>query len=95
MATNTIIGARYVPLFATPAQWDNSKAYEPLTIVINEGNSFTSRQAVPSGIDINNEEYWLETGNYNAQIEAYRREVIMMAQKVEHLEELIKNGGSN
>lgn len=69
------IGARYVPLFADPAEWDNTKTYEPLTIVIHDGNSYTSRQYVPTGIDINNNEYWALTGNYNAQVEAYRNEV--------------------
>lgn len=67
------IGARYVPLFANPAEWNNTKTYEPLTIVLHEGNSYTSRQYVPAGIDITNNEYWALTGNYNAQIEAYRK----------------------
>ena len=68
------IGARYVPLFDDPAEWDNTKTYEPLTIVLHKGNSYTSRQYVPTGIDINNNEYWALTGNYNAQVEAYRAE---------------------
>lgn len=68
------IGARYVPLFADPAEWDNQRTYEPLTIVIHNGNSYTSRQYVPAGIDINNTDFWTLTGNYNAQIEQYRQE---------------------
>lgn len=68
------IGARYVPLFADPAEWNSNRTYEPLTIVIHNGNSYTSRQYVPAGIDITNHEYWANTGNYNAQIEAYRKE---------------------
>lgn len=70
------IGARYVPLFANPAEWDNTKTYEPLTIVLHNGNSYTSCQYVPAGIDIKNNEYWALTGNYNAQVEAYRKEVL-------------------
>lgn len=69
------IGARYVPIFADPIEWDNKRAYEALTIVLYQGNSFTTRQYTPAGIDINNEAFWAETGNYNAQIEQYRREV--------------------
>ena len=69
------VGARYVPLFANPAQWSSEREYEPLTIVLYQGNSFTSMQYVPIGIDINNEEFWAETGNYNAQVEQYRQEV--------------------
>lgn len=75
MAVTQYIGARYVPIFADPAEWDNTRAYEPLTIVLYQGNSYTSAQAVPVGIDITNTEFWKLTGNYNAQIEAYRAEV--------------------
>ena len=75
MSVREYIGARYVPLFADPIEWDNTRTYEPLTIVYHQGNSYTSRQAVPTGIAITNEAYWALTGNYNAQIEAYRTEV--------------------
>lgn len=73
------IGSRYVPIFGrkdeTSIQWDNTGTYEPLTIVLYQGNSYTSRQFVPIGIDILNEDYWACTGNYNAQIEQYRQTV--------------------
>lgn len=84
------VGARYVPVFADPAEWDNTRGYEPLTIVLHQGNSFTSVQYVPTGVDINNTEYWLQTGNWNAQIEAYREEVLRydgrIAQNAEDIE---------
>lgn len=70
------VGARYVPVFADPLEWSSTQGYESLTVVLHEGNSYTSRQSVPVGIDISNTAYWAETGNYNAQIEAYRREVL-------------------
>lgn len=69
------IGARYVPLISDPIEWDADKEYEPLTIVTNQGNSYTSRQFVPKGTPITNEQFWASTGNYNAQIEQYRQEV--------------------
>ena len=75
MSVREYIGARYVPLFADPIDWDSTKTYEPLTVVYNQGNSYTSRQYVPAGIDISNDTYWARTGNYNAQIEQYRSEV--------------------
>lgn len=74
MAVREYVGARYVPIFADQP-WTNTLAYEPLTVVLYQGNSYTSRQYVPVGIDISNEEFWAETGNYNAQVEAYRKEV--------------------
>ena len=69
------VGARYVPLFAEPLEWDKTKAYEPLTIVLHQGNSYTSRQYVPVGVEIDNDSFWALTGNYNAQVEQYRQEV--------------------
>ena len=75
MATTQYIGARYVPLFAEPIEWDKTKQYEPLTIVTNNGASYTSRQFVPAGIEITNDTFWALTGNFNAQVEQYRKEV--------------------
>lgn len=76
------IGARYVPVFANPLEWSDTRGYEPLTIVSYNGNSYTSMQSVPTGIDILNTEYWASTGNYNAQVEAYRQEVQQWSGKI-------------
>lgn len=80
VGTRQYIGARYVPIFGRKGeasiQWDNTAPYEPLTIVQYQGNTYTSRQFVPIGVDINNALYWAETGNYSAQIEQYRQEVL-------------------
>ncbi len=69
------VGARYVPLFAEPLEWDKTRTYEPLTIVLHHGASYTSRQYVPVGVEIDNDSFWALTGNYNAQVEQYRQEV--------------------
>lgn len=76
---NTYIGARYVPKFANKDlnyQWTNTRTYEPLMIVLYQGNSYTSTTFVPVGIDITNIKYWAPTGSYNAQVEQYRQEVL-------------------
>ena len=78
MSVREYIGARYVPVFV--GEWDNTKTYEPLSIVQYLGNSYTSRQYVPTGIAITNNDFWAETGNYNAQVEAYRAEVLQFAE---------------
>ena len=87
------VGARYVPIFGRKdedtIEWDNSAPYEPLTIVIHQGSSYTSRQYVPAGIDISNADYWAQTGNFNAQIEQYRADVAGLALRLqEGLDEL-------
>ena len=75
------VGARYVPLFAEPLDWDSKREYEPLTIVLYQGASYTSRQYVPVGIEISNANFWAITGNYNAQVEQYRRETKAISEK--------------
>lgn len=86
-------GARYVPIFGRVGEdsieWDNTAPYEPLTIVLYQGNSYTSRQYVPAGIEITNEAFWACTGNYNAQIEAYRREVLDYTEMVNDFAEML------
>ncbi len=72
MAVNQYIGARYVPLFY--GEWVRNTTYEPLTVVEYAGNSYTSKQYVPKNVEITNTDYWAPTGNYNAQVEQYRRE---------------------
>ena len=79
MSVREYIGARYVPIFADPIEWDGATAYEPLTIVTYNGSSYTSRQYVPASLSGTPDtliEYWALTGNYNAQVEGYRQEVL-------------------
>lgn len=76
------IGPRLVPIFGrkdeSSIDWDGGLApYEPLTVVLYQGNSYTSRQYVPTGVQITNDEYWAQTGNYNAQVEQYRQTVLL------------------
>ena len=85
------IGARYVPVMANPIEWSNTRGYEPLTIVTHGGNSYTSMQTVPPGIDISNTNFWALTGNYNAQIEQYRQEVQAIAGQIEGVQQSVEN----
>lgn len=89
IAHRQYIGARYVPIFGRKdeesIEWDGTAPYEPLTIVLHEGNSYTSRQYVPAGASIDNEAYWALTGNFNAQVEQYRRDVADLAENVSTL----------
>ena len=95
MSVREYIGARYVPLFADPLEWDATRTYEPLTVVLYQGNSFTSRQAVPANIPITNTTYWAQTGNYNAQIEQYRAEVQTFDNRITANEQALGDGFSS
>nr|DAM07115.1 MAG TPA: lipolytic enzyme [Caudoviricetes sp.] len=70
------VGARYVPKIM--GEWNKALQYEALSIVTYLGNSFTSKVPVPANIDISNETYWVNTGNYNAQVEEYRKETAQL-----------------
>ena len=64
MAINKYIGSRYVPLYI--GVHDENKSYEPLSIVSNEAKTktYTSKQAVPVGVSIDNEDYWAQSGYF-------------------------------
>lgn len=87
-AYNTYIGERYVPIFANPIEWNINTQYEPLTIVTYQGNSFTSRQYVPSGIQINNNEFWAQTGNFNSQLGSLQNQLNTNTQDINNLKSL-------
>ena len=93
--TRQYIGARYVPIFGrgrgTPIEWDNSDAYEPLSIVYYQGDTYTSRRYVPAGIPIDNQDYWVITGRYNAQVEQYRQEVLGFSDRIDMLQQTMED----
>ena len=89
MANNIYIGNRYVPIFADPVEWDNLREYEALTIVTYNGTAYTSRKRVPVGTALSNTEYWVVTGNYNAQVEQYRQEVVGVQNNLKDLSDSI------
>ena len=83
------IGPRIIPVFADEVQWSDESNYEPLMMVQNQGETFMSRQYVPAGAPLPNVEngqestdYWVHMSNWNAQVEAYREEVMEYAQTV-------------
>lgn len=82
MALNQYIGARYVPLIK--GEWDSTITYEPLSVVLYQGASYTSICNVPIGIPPTNTAFWALTGNYNAQVELYRQEVARIKEELEN-----------
>lgn len=81
MSTRQYIGARYVPkLFENPDgtnNWLQNYAYEALTIVTYLNASYTSKKPVPASTSnpASAPDYWVLSGNYNAQVEQYRQTV--------------------
>lgn len=96
--TSQYIGARYVPMFADPVNWDNERAYEPLTIVVHNGDCYTSKCFVPVGADISNGLYWVKSQDYNYQFDQLKQVVADLSKQVtafagdnEKFTELINN----
>lgn len=95
MSTRQYIGARYVPKFFDwngSTEWRPGVAYEALTIVTRNGNSYTSKIPVPSNIGApeSNPEYWVSTGLFNEQIESIRQ---LAENTSSELNDFIKDGG--
>lgn len=91
MSLRQYVGARYVPKFyegPAGSDWTANTQYEPLTIVTRNGNSYTSKKAVPASIGApeSNPDYWASTGIYNQQVEQYRQEVEQLASEVQPLQ---------
>ena len=89
MSVREYIGARYVPVFSDPIQWDPTLVYEPLTVVMNLGASYVSRKSVPAGIQIDNTEYWILWADYNAQLQHYIDEVNTFDGRIDTIEDAL------
>ena len=81
---NVYVGHRYVPKIF--GEWDKQNEYEGLSIVTHQGASYTSKKRVPVGIDILNEEFWVITGNYDAQVDYYRDETERVKKDIQSLQ---------
>lgn len=74
------VGARYVPMlfnYNGSSEWIPDYNYEALTIVTYGGSSYTSSKIVPANIGNppSNPEYWVETGNFNAQLNEVTKKI--------------------
>ena len=89
--TSMYIGARYVPIFADPVEWDDEREYEPLTIVTHNGNCYTSKCYVPKGAQLppypeGQTKYWVKTSDYNGQFADLKKTVLDLSRLVEQFQ---------
>ena len=89
--TSMYIGARYVPIFADPVEWDNEREYEPLTIVVHNGDCYTSKCYVPKGAQLppypeGQTKYWVKTSDYNGQFADLKKTVLDLSRLVEQFQ---------
>lgn len=97
MAVRNYVGARYVPKFATPVEWQANTSYEALVIVTYNNASYTSRIPVPPtvGNPAENDKYWALTGNYNAQIEEYRQDALEVKNEAQEVKNEVQTEITN
>jgi chromosome segregation ATPase len=69
-------------MFADPVNWDNERAYEPLTIVVHNGDCYTSKCFVPVGADITNGLYWVKSQDYSYQFDQLKQVVADLSKQV-------------
>ena len=89
--TSMYIGARYVPIFADPVEWDDEREYEPLTIVTHNGDCYTSKCYVPKGAQLppypdGQTKYWVKTSDYNYQFADLKKTVTDLSRLVEQFQ---------
>ena len=89
--TSMYIGARYVPIFADPVEWDDEREYEPLTIVVHNGDCYTSKCYVPKGAQLppypeGQTKYWVKTSDYNYQFADLKKTVLDLSRLVEQFQ---------
>ena len=89
--TSMYIGARYVPIFADPVEWDDEREYEPLTIVIHDGSCYTSKCYVPKGAQLppypeGQTKYWVKMSDYNYQFADLKKTVLDLSRLVEQFQ---------
>ena len=89
--TSMYIGARYVPIFADPVEWDDEREFEPLTIVVHNGDCYTSKCYVPKGAQLppypeGQTKYWVKTSDYNGQFADLKKTVLDLSRLVEQFQ---------
>lgn len=83
-ANNIYVGARYIPRIM--GEYNNETAYEALDIVTSGGVGYISRQPVPAGTAVTNNEYWAMWGSGNAVIDALTQKVSTNENDISSLE---------
>ncbi len=68
--------------FADPIEWNITRQYAKNTIVLDEnGNAFLSKQPVPSGVQLNNEDYWLEVFNFMSYVKSFNSNLTLRVER--------------
>lgn len=81
MALKVYIGARYTPKFE--GEWKANKEYAALSVIYSNNKSYVSRKTVPAGTAVTETEFWVESADWNAQVEQYNQNVTQYKAQVD------------
>lgn len=87
--TTTFKGARYVPLFADPIEWDRTKSYEAITAVQYNAFTYLSKKPVPKNVEITNTDFWLRWADPNSQMEQLYETFVDLQENVDQWDEAL------
>lgn len=78
---------------ADPIQWNITNQYPQNTIVVDsDGTAYISKQPVPVGVEIDNENYWLPVFNYGVDMDTLRSQICYNAKERETTEVTLASG---
>lgn len=78
---------------ADPMEWDITEQYPQYTIVVdNEGTAYISKEAVPAGVAITNEDYWLPVFPYGINLRSIKENIAPIASETGNITEAMSNG---
>lgn len=86
LQTTTFKGARYLVKFHDPIEWADTESYEAIEAVKHNAYTYISKQPVPTGVQIDNTDFWLLWADPNAQMEELRQLVAGYVDDVETLQ---------
>lgn len=89
MALKKFIGARYAPQFM--GAWNQATQYAALSVVYTDQRSYVSRKTVPAGTAITNQEFWIQSSDWNAQVAQYNQKVDAYNANVEQYNKNVKD----
>lgn len=92
-ANNIYVGARYIPRIM--GEYNNETAYEALDIVTSGGVGYISRQPVPAGTAVTNQDYWAMWGSGNAAIDVLTQRVSTNENDISALETGLQQTNQN
>lgn len=88
MALKVYIGARYTPKFE--GEWKANKEYAALSVVYYNNKSYVSRKTVPTGTAVTETEFWVESADWNAQVEQYNQNVTQYKAQVDNYQNSVE-----